>query len=333
MQYLRSHLYFYPEHRDHDPQIGANGYGDVYPANTPYMIISQGSSGSDRVFMNAVGVTLAAFRPEVKEKLAKSGTLMAAVQMIFRSSNKNVMTTENYLTGVAHPTVFDGKQINEEIMVKMAHSMTTDALPPMVQLKVVEEDESVPGRDYFDVGARERLFDTPCAIARVVKSTKYARRMVVSAEASKDLDGKPLTYHWVLLRGDPERVRVKKLNDAGSQAELVVDYHSRRPIAPGSDMTSDRVDIGVFVHNGQYYSARDSSASTTWPMRSVSTMTNGASWWLTTRIQSSRTTMSIQRSTFAKIGATSTRMRTTAACWGGRGFAAPKVSNSPRTAN
>ena len=101
LQYVGNHLYFYPEHRDHDPADDNNGHGDVYPANTPYMIVSQGSSGSDRVFMNAVGATLAALRPEVKQKLAKTGTLMAAVQMIFRSSNKMV-TSPGTISPVRH---------------------------------------------------------------------------------------------------------------------------------------------------------------------------------------------------------------------------------------
>jgi hypothetical protein len=175
--------------------------------------------------------------------------------MIFRSSNKMLDTPEDYLTGKAHPTVFEAEQINMEGMVRRAHDMTDDALPPMIQLKVVEEDEAVVGRDYFDVGPRERLFDTPCAIARVVKSSPYWRRMVVSAEDSRDLNGKPLTYHWVLLRGDPAQVQINKLNDAGTQAELRVAYHERRPVAPGSDVESNRVDIGVFAFNGQYYSA------------------------------------------------------------------------------
>ena len=255
LQYVGNHMYFYPEHRDHDPQVDGKGHGDVFAANTPYMIISQGSSGSDRAFMNAVAATLAAFRPEVKQKLAKSGTLMAAVQMIFRSSNKMVETPEDYLTGKAHPTVFDGAQIELEKMVTSAHDMTLESLPPMVQIKVIEEDQSIVGRDYFDVAPRERMFDTPCAIARVVKSAKHDRRMVVSAEGSKDLDGKPLTYHWVVLRGDADRILINKLDETGSRIELIVPYHQRSPIAPGSKMESNRVDIGVFVHNGQYYSA------------------------------------------------------------------------------
>jgi len=254
-QYVNRHMYFYPEHRDHDPPDDQNGHGDVFPANTPYMIISQGSSGSDRPFLTAVGATLAAFRPEVKQKLAKSGYLMPAVQMIFRTSNKTVAKPADYLTGKAHPTVFDGSQIDVEKMVTMAHDMQVDALPPMVLLAAVEEDQPVLGRDYFDVAPRFGLFDTPCAIARLVKTTAYDYRMVVSAEQSKDLDDKPLTYHWALLRGDSARVRINKLNPAGSRAEIIVSYHERLPIAPDSKLQSNRVDIGVFVHNGRYYSA------------------------------------------------------------------------------
>ena len=63
-QYTRNNLYIYPEHHDHDPghsgvffpnplnhAIRDEGYGDLYPTNTPYLIISQGSSGSDQPFM------------------------------------------------------------------------------------------------------------------------------------------------------------------------------------------------------------------------------------------------------------------------------------------
>src|SRR5207249_2111857 len=97
-QYVSNHLYVYPEHRDHDPGHNGkgDGYGDVYPTNTPFVLISQGSSGSDIVFLDAVACTLAAFRPETKKQLMRHGTLMPTVQMIFRTSNKNVARPEDY---------------------------------------------------------------------------------------------------------------------------------------------------------------------------------------------------------------------------------------------
>ena len=198
---------------------------------------------------------MAAFRPEVKAQLVRTGTLMPAVQMIFRESNKMVEKSSDYLSGRAHPSVFDGSQLDVVRMVKMAHDMRAGTLPPMVQLEVVEEDRLRPGVDYFGGASGERYFDTPCAIARIARSTRYSRRLVVSAEKSCDLAGKPLTYHWAVLQGDAERIRIQRRNESGSVAELIVPYHKRRPVQPGSAMESNRVDIGVFVSNGTYYSA------------------------------------------------------------------------------
>jgi hypothetical protein len=255
-QYRKNNLYIYPAHHDHHP--GHNGkpfYGDVYPANCPYLIVSQGSSGSDQPFMRAVPFTLAAFRPEVKAKLIASGLLMPTLQMIFRSSNKQLKTPEEYLTGKAHPPVFEGAWVDDLKMVQAAQAIRLNNIPPMIQLKVVKEDEAVEGRDYFEPGKMEKLHDTPAAICRVVRGLGHTRRMVVSAGDSFDLNKKPLKFHWAVLRGDPKRIAIKPLNAAGSVAEIRVAYHERRKVNPASPMESNRVDVGAFVHNGAYYSA------------------------------------------------------------------------------
>ena len=255
-QYTNNHLYFYPEHRDYDAgHNGDGGYGDVYCANTPYLIISQGSSGSDRAFMDAVTCTLASFQPEVKSFLAKNGALMPTIQMLFRHSNQQVKSREDYLSGKAHPTVFDGNQINTLKMVRHAHEIEKESVPPIVHLRVTEEDTSAVGRDYFEFAEREKLFDTPAAIARVFRSTKYVYRMVVSAEASCDLNDHPLKFHWVVLRGDSQAITINPLNEEKSVVELLVPYHKRLAIEPGSDMHSNRVDIGAFVENDKHISA------------------------------------------------------------------------------
>jgi hypothetical protein len=256
-QYRGNNLYIYPAHHDHHP--GHNGkpfYGDVFPANTPYLITSQGSSGSDQPFMRAVPATLAAFHPEVKKKLIETGLLMPTVQMIFRSSNKQLKDPKEYLTGKAHPPVFEGSWVDELKMVKAAHDMQLKKIPALVQLKVVEEDEPVPGKDMFDGPLNEKLADTPAAIARAVRGGRLVRRMVVSAEESLDVNQNPLTYKWVVLRGDRERIRIKPLNDAGSKVELLVPYHERRAVEDAPlKIESNRVDIGAFVHNGTHWSA------------------------------------------------------------------------------
>jgi hypothetical protein len=255
-QYTHNNLYIYPEHQDYDPgHNGSPGYGDVYPTNTPYLIISQGSSGSDRPFMRAIPYTLAAFRPDVKRKLIESGLLMPTIQMILRRTNSHVAVKTDYLTGKAHPTVFDGAWVNDQKMIEMAHNIQLGDIPPMVQFRVVEEETPVCGRDFFDLRKSEHLGDTPAVVARVFRGTAQSRRMVVSAEASSDINNRPLKYHYVVLRGDASRIRLRPTNESGSMCEIVIPWHERRPVAAGSALESNRVDIGVFVHNGVYYSA------------------------------------------------------------------------------
>ena len=255
-QYVNSHLYIYPEHRDYDPgRNGCGGYGDLFPANFPYLIISQGSSGSDQQFVEAVAFTLAAFRPETKRRLAGAGLLMPTVQMIFRSCNRGVARPGDYLTGRAHPTVFDGRDVDPRAMVRIAHAMDPGEIPPMVQLKVVEDLQGRDGRDWFDPGLGEKLFDTPCAIARIGRSVQKVRRMVISAEGSYDANKRPLSYHWAVLRGDPNSVKIKPLNENQSLVELCIPFARSRPIWPEADIESPRVDVGACVNHGKYFSA------------------------------------------------------------------------------
>ena len=256
-QYIANNLYIFPEHRDHDPGHNGpdEGFGDLYPTNTPYLIISQGSSGSDQPFMRALPLTLAAFRPEVKKKLAATGLLMPTVQMLMRSTNAHVQGPGGYLTAQAHPTVFEGNWVNDLGLVQAAHALHVGNLPPMVQLKVLEEDEPVLGKDFFEAAGTERLADTPAVIARIVRGKDYRRRLVVSAERSFDLNKKPLSFTWVVLRGDNDKIRIIPRNKDLSTVEIIVPYHDRRPVAEGSSLESNRVDIGVFAHNGTYYSA------------------------------------------------------------------------------
>ena len=256
-QYRNNNLYIYPEHRDHDPGHNGrgDGFGDLYPTNTPYLIISQGSSGSDQPFMRALPLTLAAFRPEVKMKLTEARLLMPTIQWLLRRTNKNLKDPKEYLTGKAHPTVFEGSWVDELALVQKAHALTLDALPPLVQLKVIEEDRPQPGRDYFDPAPTEKLADTPSVIARVFRGKDQKRRLVVSAADSFDVNKQTLTFAWVVLRGAADKVRITPRNQDGSEVEIIIPYHARVPIAPGSPMESNRVEIGVFAYNGTHYSS------------------------------------------------------------------------------
>lgn len=239
--YRANHLYVYPEHRDHDEV-------DLFPANWPYMIVSQGSSGSDRPFLEAIAMTLAAFPPDTFARLRDEDLVAPTVQMILRRHLSGVDSEVDYATGLAHPVVFDAALLRPERMVAAAAAMTPESIPPMVRITVIEEDFSASaGLASMD----ERLFDTPSAIARIWRDFGWEREMTVSAAATSDPNGRALSFSWRLLGGVAERVEITPLDPEGRRARLRVTWHdaftTERPDGPRE---TSRVDIGVFAHNG-----------------------------------------------------------------------------------
>jgi len=243
--YAANHIYIYPEHRDHDA-------ADRFPANWPYMLISQGSSGSDRPFLEAVALILASFTPQTRARLEAEHLVAPTVQMVFRRAQTAVRSDDAYLSGAAHPTAFDKSAINPTRMMALANSLTPGTIPPQVVLSVESEDFA-PRAGLL--ARSERLFTTPAAIARIWRGPEWEKEMVISAGRTRDPDGRPLTFRWVLLRGDPGRVRITPLDKRGSRARITLDWQEERRILPGEARTSSRVDIGVFAHNGAYWSA------------------------------------------------------------------------------
>ena len=254
-QYRANNLYVYPEHRDHDPgHNGLPGYGDLFPANTPFLITSQGSSGSDQPFLRALPLVLAAFRPKVKQRLVRNGLLMPTIQMILRTTYPKSIPKNHYLNAASHPSVFDGTEINPLAMAKLAHTIKPDDIPPIVRLRVLNETPVFRGKDFFDPQPSEILTNTPAVIARVFRGAAYKRKTRISAEDGFDLNNRDLKFNWVLLRGDANKVRITPQDEQNSTADIEVTYQPRAPIADGS-IASNRIDVGVFAHNSKYYSA------------------------------------------------------------------------------
>ncbi|NHX28235.1 hypothetical protein HA397_30330, partial [Escherichia coli] len=77
----------------------------------------------------------------------------------------------------------------------------------------------------------------------------------VSAEQTTDPNGRPLSFTWAVLSGDPARVRVIPLDPSGTRARIEIDWHDKRPQNVGSQRLTSRVDIGVFAWNGVHDSA------------------------------------------------------------------------------
>lgn len=255
-QYLNNNLFFYPGHQDHNAGWnGVGGWGDLYPANVPWIVISQGSSGTDQPFLRAFIAAAAAFSPETQRRLLSSRMLMPVLQSLFRQSNRQVQTQEDYFTGAAHPPVFRAEDIDEERFVRAAHNLTPFAIPPLTVLTVKSEtDEPLNGRDYFELPtiSSEKLTDSPCVIARIFRGGANRREMIVSAHRTHDVSGHPLQFRWALLQGDDRRVKIETAAN-GAEAKITVAWHPEIRSAAG--LASHRVDIGVFASNGLTWSA------------------------------------------------------------------------------
>ena len=259
-QYRGNNLYVYPSHMDYitgNQRLGTGqtkkkgaGRGDMFPTNTPFAITSLGSSGSDKPFIRAAAWTIGSFRPNVRRYLEQNGILIPALQMLLRRKQQHVVESEDYFSGKAHPTVFDRKHLHPIAMMHAAHDMTLRDIPALVQLSIIEEDLMSPGTDFIGPPAMtEKLFDSPEVISRVWRGYPNTRRMVVSAESTINPSKAPLTYRWVVLRGDSSRVSINKLRPDGSVAEVIVSYPFRHNSTDIDGMWSNRVDIGVFASN------------------------------------------------------------------------------------
>lgn len=251
----------YPEHRDHDAE-------DLFPANWPYMLISQGSSYSDQPHLRAAAMILAALPAATREAAVAQGLIGPVVQMIFRRAQ--VRDRAAYLSGAAHPTVFDGAALNPVAMVARAVELRPEALPPLVRLAILAENFSGSA----GLGARsERLFDTPSAIARVWRSTAFRREMRVTATltGAGQTGAAVQRYLWVLLRGDPAGVRITPGGLRDETARIAIDWQEARPITPGQPRTSGRVDVGVFAETADGTLSAPAFISVSFPLHEART--------------------------------------------------------------
>ena len=216
------------------------------------MLISQGSSGSDRPFMVAVRSILAAFPRDTKARLVRERLIAPMIQQVFRRGLKGVDgDRQAYMGPLAHPSVFREEDIDLGAMIRLAQALRPDTIPPMVRLALRRED---PPALVFADGLDERLFETPGAIARVWRGAGDARNFELEAQAD-DPNGHPVRFHWRLLRGDAERVRIERLDETGSRVRLTLGWHGAAPVPGRPEITSPRVDLAVFADNGHELSA------------------------------------------------------------------------------
>ena len=257
-QFLSNQLFIYPEHQDHDPGgNGLTGWGDLYPLNSPTLLISQGSSGSDQPFLQALLSTTAAFSPTLQRTLIERRLLAPTLQYLLRRHLLPVRSSADYLSSKAHPVVFDARLLNEKAMVQAAQSMRETDIPPVAMIDVLEETSFDPGAHYFEPAAPHpyRLSTTPFSVARLFRGHQSHYECILSTAKSGDPLKRPITIKTVVLQGDPALIEIRQQPDRPILRLKIRWHHPRSTASTLSPIRSHRVDIGIFADNGSHLSA------------------------------------------------------------------------------
>ncbi len=241
-----NHVFWYPAHTD------IFGNGDLFHFNAAYTNTSVGSSGSEMDEIERTFVVWALLRPDVKQRLVDRGLLAPVTQLLLRRNR--VDSDAAYLSGLAHLTGFFDipADIAEQRLLELAqaaNAITVRDIPPFAKLRVTRED--------FSAADREQLATNAWGVHRIWRREDHPREMVLSAADSFDLNGRALEYRWVVLRG-LKHAKVEPVEGDPRSVRVVFTYPHRFPVEfvpPGGQAhQTNRIDIGLFVHNGVSWS-------------------------------------------------------------------------------
>jgi len=231
---------------------GTDGF-DRYLSNIPMIINYVGGESEQRFFVKSIVRAIRALPRDIRKQALANNTIVAVIQKLLRSSQKNVRGTDDYLSGVAHRPALFADQIDSERMVRMASEMKS--LPPEHPVLIVKEylggvPSPVSELEIKGHGVRSR---TLLGLSRYGSAFAYRglnRTLKLRfGDQSKSSSGKVL---WKVLQGYPEKVRVAP---NGALYDVEVDYHPVFEVedAHGKKVKACRVDIGFFrEENGDY---------------------------------------------------------------------------------
>jgi hypothetical protein len=157
---------------------------------------------------------------------------------------RGIETDEDYLSGLAHPSVSEAEKIDLGRKIVLANALMPDRLPPVARLRVVSAPQMIAGVNAFADGVAEALFITDAAVGWVARAMIPSWRFVLEAQG----DGPAVThFHWKVLRGDADRITIRPLDPTGTQVEVMIPWHDPYPVPGRADMHTQRVDIGLFA--------------------------------------------------------------------------------------
>lgn len=191
--------------------VGKPEIGDVFPANAPFQFVSLGISWSDQPFLRAALAASASFRLSTKQAMVRRHLMAPTLQWLLRRTQKGIGSEDDYLSPSAHPTAFDAKRLDPAELVKRAHELKMEEIPPAVSLSLINSrlypiKFPVPGRDYPDT-LFELLFATPSAISMILRAPEGERTYLLRAQTFPENDP-TATFAWRVVHGPADAVKI-----------------------------------------------------------------------------------------------------------------------------
>ncbi len=220
--------------------------GDLLVSNTPQYLLTTDLAEEGALPAQAqsemtelVLATLAALPKETKQEMYRRNLLLPTIQRLLR---EHIKGADDYFSPAAHPTVFDPKRIDGEAVIRAAHALKPEDLPPFFQL--VARQDTMPQQyiDYFDVMPSEGFADTPMCITRVIRGVSQTRAITIEAALPTEPG---LTYRWFVVNGDPAKITLSPLTSNGSLVTIEVKHHA--PYTTHEGMPTRRVDIACIA--------------------------------------------------------------------------------------
>ncbi len=192
---------------------GKKDIGDVYPGAAPFQFVSVGSSWSDQAFIRAALSASASFTRPTKEAIIRRHLMGPTLQWLLRRTCKGVDSEGDYLSPKAHPTAFRGDALDTVRLVKKAHALLPEQVPPFAALDLINSRANpipypVPGRDYPDA-APEVLYATSSAICLVLRAPAGTRPFLFRAHAEGTPGTSSASFTWRVVHGDASAVTIK----------------------------------------------------------------------------------------------------------------------------
>lgn len=249
---MANQLYVYDATLDHIASVR----GDLLIAANPAVILSGDTLSADkpnpvnaqRELTELILAALAAMHPETKHEMLRRGLLVPTVQMLLRS---HITGVTDYCSPEAHPTVFDPRRIDGEALIRAAHDLRPETLPPFFQLAVRSESMPVQNVDFFDLVGSEGMVDTPTCISRIKRGRDYTRTITLQAVMPTT---KIADYRWFVVSGDPKKIRFRPRSSDSALMTVEIDWHGLYEGRDGMDCR--RVDVACIAvaENGTYSS-------------------------------------------------------------------------------